>query len=359
MLKVYPAYQSVVIDNTQGQADALDCLNLMTHDHPRFIVEGSPLCYIFISKKINQVARRVYEELRACLWQSQEHLLRLYTIETQPRNCGSTITASLILPEATSFEQMIALENWLYRHQPLPLKHTFCLANNHYRMNGRIVPISIQKGATSMMEVLIGTRGTAHPAPVYDQNWDNIDPWQRIERENFIYHLEALEIVRQPDFIGATLIKGNAFESEYINPDWRYGVSDSSGTAKREACVEFRRQHGLTSEKLLIKTQSTAFNLLQLIAQDLRDIDLCNHRRGTIYEYFDDPEQIPTDFSLKVSPQNMLQSLKTSCRTSENNTDRDGLYYQIFKLMAAKIGPQTTPSLRSFMIQRFIESIGK
>jgi|GEM_PF-4222037 len=274
-------------------------------------------------------------------------------IDKQPVNCGLTSRASIILEGSSAFEQMIALENWLdcynYEFGGLKDKYTFCFSNTTERLKGRAVPLSVQKNAKSMWHVKLGTAGTEYRAPTYEFDWDYRDPWQARNVENFIYPLEALEIVRQPDFIGATLIKGNAFESEYIDQDWRYGVTDLYGRDRREACVEFKKQNSLSNSRATIKLQSAAFNLFQLIAQGHGDTDLCDHASERVLDYFDSPQQMHEYFSLSVTPNEILEEVKQHFLTN----GRSDLYYKIFKLMLAKIGPQTTPSLRAFIIQCF------
>lgn len=308
-----------------------------------------------VSRQIDEAARQVYEDLRFCLWQSPEHLNRLWTINVQPVNCGKTARASIILQDASAFEQMIALENWLHCYNSqlgaLKERHTFCFSNTTQRLYGRAIPLSVEKNASSMWRVKIGNAGKEYHAPTYKDDWDYRDAWQDPNAENFIYSLEALEIVRQPDFIGATLIKGNAYESEYIDQDWRYGVTNLYGHNRLEACVEFSKQNNLSKEKTAIKLQSAAYNLFQLIAQGHGDTNLCAHTNTTrnVLDYFDSPQQIHHYFSLSVTPNEILEATNQTFLTSE----RSALYYKMFKLMLAKIGPQTTPSLRAFIIQRF------
>lgn len=349
MFSTQPRFAPLSYQDKIGKTNAIDYLETILKDPP-FQIEATPLCYRFISNKINQVAKEIYEELRTCLMQSPEHINRVYTLAMQPCKAGSTEKATSLLPEATAFEQTIALEHWMYLYRPLSQVQTFCFANS---LMGRVIPIRIKKGAQDLMSVKLGNQGKNYPAPIYDSNWSLEDPWEQPQKENFIYHLEALEIVRQPDFIGATLIKGNAFESKYLDQDWRYGVVNSDRSSRREACVEFRSQRKLPLDKLVIKIQSAAYNLTQLIAQGYADIDLCDHLRNEALEFFDLDEQIPSNFSMRVSPRDLAQSLN-DCFKNQNShfSQRDALYYQIFKLMIAKIGPQSTPNLRTHIINR-------
>ncbi len=189
-----------------------------------FYQEVNSFYLSLLSQKIDQAAQKVYEDLRSSLWSSQDHMMRVYTLTNQPHSCGKTDTAVAILQNASPFEQMIALEYWLHCFKPLPARHTFCFSNNLSGLRGRVIPLTVEKNSFDMMPVMLGNSGENTLAPKYDK-WAKKDPWQSLKKENFIYHLEALEMVRQPAFIGATLIKGNAFESEYIDQDWRYGIT--------------------------------------------------------------------------------------------------------------------------------------
>lgn len=322
------------------------------------IAPNDPVQFLsLISARVNYAGYRVYEHLRSVLLASPEHLERCYEIAEHGPNCGATKDANTILKGSTAFEQMIALETcFANTPKPLQARYTFCFANNRFRMEGSKIPLSVQQNATDMMGVMLGSsRGKSHPAPVYDQDWDRADPWQQAERENFIYHLEALEMVRQPAFIGATLLKGNAFESEYIDQSWRYGTKNSSGVDKPEACVEFKKQKTLTLQQQAMRAQSAAFNLMQLMAPryfegkryTYDDIDLCDHKADSSRPgcYLGWEEQI----SLKVSPRDIFQAAQAV-------DGEAALYYQMFRLMIAKIGHQSTPSLQNFIVQRLLET---
>lgn len=305
-----------------------------------------------VSRQIDQAACQVYEDLRWHLWQSPEHLSRVHTIQNQPRNYISMTIAPVLLQGASAFEQMIALEHWLSNNTqlgPLRQRYTFCFSNSTTRLYGRAVPLSIEKNAQNMWRVKLGNKAIEYHAPTYKNDWDHLDPWATHNSENFIYHLEALEMVRQPHFIGATLIKGNAFESETIDQDWRYGVTDLNGQDRREACVEFAKQNQLPRPKTAIKTQSAAFNLLQLIGQGHGDVDLCDHALTNVINHFDSPEQISPHFSLNVTANEIWEA----CNETYLCNGRSALYYKMFNLMLAKIRPQTTPILRAFIIERF------
>ncbi len=92
---------------------------------------------------------------------------------------------------------------------------------------------------------------------------------------------------------------------------------------------------------------------MQLIARGLGDINLCDHRDA--YKYFDSYEQMPPNFSMRISPKDILESLKASCIRERAFDEKDALYYQMFKLMVVKIGPQTTPELRSLIRERLTQ----
>ena len=337
----------------------LESIEQTTALSPPTLLKDNQVCLAFLSKRIDQAAQKVYEDLRTCLCHSPSHKNRVYTLANQPRTCGSTKKALALLQGATAFEQMIALEHWLCNYGPLNATQTFCFANNRVCLSGRVVPLTIKKDAYDMLPIMLGNNGRDTLAPKYD-DWDgkDQDPWLNPNTENFIYHLEALEMVRQPAFLGATLLKGNAFESEYIDQNWRYGTTSLDGNDRKTAGVEFRKQRRLTQAKLAIKTQSAAYNLMKLMVVRggiLADADLCDHTRTSAYKYFDSRDQRPSEFSMAVLPQDIFQSLKSSFLKERAYDEKDSLYYHMFKLMVAKIGPQTTPELRAFIRERLLK----
>lgn len=330
-----------------------------------------------ISQKINHAACRIYQEMRAVLWQSVDHTQRVLLLASQPRKVGSTAKATPLFTEFTSFEQIIALEHWFYRYKISSEKYSFCLGNHSQRLLGRPIPLTVQKNAKSLNEVMLGNNGNATPAPRYlhapcmtshthsskcfvkHSDWGILDPWQALEHENFIYHLEALEMVRQPFYIGATLIKGNAYEAEYIDQDVRYATTLcwNYGTIlhwqdRKEACVEFKNQTSLNHARQMIKEESAGYNLIQLMEAGLDDIDLCDHLRQVADRFFDSEAEIPEEFSMAVTPRAIFDSVQ---KTPAESAERGSLYHLMFKLMIAKIGPQTSPSLRAFIKQRLLE----
>ncbi len=343
---IMPDYSFIYHEKDRlGYENALHCLG-----NPNFLMQPDWHGCEFIAKKLNKVAKKVYWELRSVLYRAPEHLARINILENQPRVVGKNNfnMRTAILGGATAFEQMCALDDWLSRHLPLTEKRTFCLANTKYN---KYVPLSIElsKGkAHSLMQVKLGfSNSREHKAPVYQANWDTNDPWQSDDKINFIYHMEALEIVRQPKFIATTLLKGNAFEAELIDEDIRYGTYGANGEILSGACVEFKDQNRLPLEELAIKTRSAAHILFELDRKNFErqlltdeETNICSN---TNYE----------DYDVVVTPRAILESLKDSLDVGETkNKGETRLYQLLFKAFIVKIGMQSTPSLHEYIIRR-------
>lgn len=304
----------------------------------------------FIARKLNKMTKKIYWELRTVLYRTPEHRARLELLDNQPRTVGSNNynMRTAILGGVTAFEQMCALDDWFSRHVPLTEKHTFCLANTKYN---KCLPLSIElhKGkAYSLMQAKLGfPNSRVHKAPVYQENWDTQDPWQNEDKINFIYHMEALEIVRQPQFIATTLLKGNAFEAELIDQDIRYGTYGVNGEILPEACVEFKGQKRLVLEELAIKTRSAAHVLFELhrknVERQLLTDEEANMCSNTDYK----------DYNVTVTPRALLEALKNSLNIGETkDRGEKELYQLLFKAFVVKIGVQSTPSLHEYIIRR-------
>lgn len=290
----------------------------------------------YLARTIDQASKRAYDDLALIVRQSPEHLRRKAELEKQPRTVGKSSVAKAILKSTSSFEQMVALDDWV-GGKKFTEKHTFCLAKG----DDDYVPVSVK--SSSLMDLVLGSTRGDHKAPKYDK-WAEKDPWKDPYQEPFIYPLEALEMVRQPSYIGATVLKGNAFESEWIDQEWRYGAT--------KGCVETRGQRRESQKK----RQSAGLNLAALAEEwaceedpKCKDVNICLEPR---YENYAD-EGYQDDRKVDVSPGKLIAAARKTI-VAQDPTDLDALMKQLF---IAKIGGVSTPALREHIVAEMFPPI--
>lgn len=305
--------------------------------------------YEFIARKLDKVAKKIYKELRAELYRSPEHNQRIASLEAAYISCSQLP----ILQGATPFEQMCAIDDWFSMHYPLIITQslTFNLATSHGIVSATFKPAPNSVHVYSLMQMKLGV-GAAAPQYYQDEKakkfnsrtWDRSDPWQT-NHEKFIYPLEALEMVRQPDFLACSILKGNAFEVNHLNQDERYGVK-KDGHLLAEASVEFKDQRKLIWERELNKVRSAAhvvFKLYREGCQLSRPYEATNICSNTDYK----------NHNVAVTPYAILHALKEIVASEATRSRGENLLYQLlFKAFVVKIGVQSTPSLHKYIIRR-------
>lgn len=209
----------------------------------------SPGAQTELSRFLDAGMEHTLNELMTVLRQTNEHQARVATLHAQPRVAGKFAAKKVILHNASAFEQMIALKDWHAATQ-ITSQHTF-----FFNGKGDIpIPIRVNlfgDAPPTMLHVFLGSTKGKWKGPVYE-DWALQDPWQHPVQSQFIFPLEALEIVRQPQFSFATIFKGGAFEQEFIGPDWRYGEA--------YACVEKPNQKHDSKQKI----KSAGLNVCEL-----------------------------------------------------------------------------------------------
>lgn len=320
---------------TQLQNGLQDTLNYFQRAKEGDLTLPSPASLKYISSVIDQASKNAYTTVSQIVKESPEHLLRVAEINSQPRTSGASSIDKAILWNASSFEQMFALKEWQATKTTLHSPHTFIFGtgeNDFYR---------VKVSDTSPMKILLGTTRGEHKAPKYEE-WAVNDPWSNPNHTRYIHPLENLEIVRQPDFLSATLLKGNPFEEDLIDQSWRYG--------KEMACVELKGQAKNSPQKL----QSSGLNLTTLTKEfaDLHDLTAkeTNICRTLHFEDFSD-EGYQDDAIIDVSPGKILTATEKTI-VNQNNDDLNDL---MEKLFIAKIGVQTTPALRKHIVKRLFD----
>lgn len=340
-----------------GYENALACLT-----NPESLTEPNEYGCEFIAKKINKVARNIYWELRSILYQSPEHSLRIAALEAE-YNHPSRI---FLFKDVTPFEQTCAIDDWFSRHIPLKENFTFFLSARLKRNDNFIydhISANFKKSNSEIYSLMQLTLGNGRAAPLYDSyekktvyiknpnkldTFEKQDPWQN-QYEKFIYPLEALEIVRQPKFIASTLLKGNAFEAELIDEDFRYGVILENGQIRPTTDVEIKGQRTLSWEESLVKNRSAARVIFELDKElhkkRLREeeSDICSNTGYNSDQY---------NVNVRVTPRDILRKFRDTL-TSDNKSLAENLLYElIFKLFVVKIGVQSTPNLHQYIITK-------
>jgi len=293
-----------------------------------------------IAAKLDSIAGECIQQLMRILRCSKEHWQRVSLLKDQDPLAGTynKKSSKVLLGNASPFEQMVALADW---HDKAKIQeiHTFFFAakNNTDYINVKAA-LPRSGGIPTLMHVVLGTSSKYRLAPNYFDRWAEKDPWLDSGQEAYIYSLEGLEFVRQPHFSAATVIKGNAYEAEFIDEGWRYGET--------YACVESPKQ----SANLPSKMRSAALNACAL---------------PKVLADFSDPTADETDFSLPIKYENYSDSgyrdfidtsvsagrlIKATKKALVDRQDRE-LTVLVENLVIKKIGVPKTPFLKKCIAQ--------
>lgn len=321
MIPLYTDRFKSNLELRQCRNDAIDYLeNAMLGDLHPATNEGEK----YLAAILDQSARKAYQKFATILQNSKEHEDRVKEINSQPRL--SSKDKVNILEDSSSFEQMSALASWVSAKK-IKKVHTFRFATvDDY------IPVRVNE--SNLMQVVLGDSQGAHKAPKYSE-WAINDPRENDNQKIFIHPLESLEIVRQPHYNAATLLKGNAYENYLIENDWRYDVNE-------RACVESSGQ----SKNSPMKKKSAGHNLVHLTAslhdpseEDLLPVeDLC-----PIIDSNDYTDEGPEEDYPEVRVDQLIKATKKAIV----NRDRTDLNDLMFNLTVAKIGPVATQALKN------------
>lgn len=288
-----------------------------------------------IAKALDDATEQALTGLMTVLRGSEEHRARVALLTEQPRTAGKFSRDKMLFEGVSAFEQMVAVSDWL-ADANIRKPHTFFLA----APDEDYVPLQAKKFKTvdaNMMHVVLGATRGDHKAPKYT-TWAESSPWEDTSQKTFIYALEGLEIIRQPHYSAATILKGNAFELDLINSEWRYG--------SEFACVESRGQAKDTPKK----RQSSALNACTLVNRfsDVADPQASEKNIALPIKYEDYADEgYDDDLDTSVSPGQIIQAAERAI-VGEESEDLEQL---METLVIAKVGVPATPVLRNHIAQ--------
>ncbi|MFS8563985.1 MAG: hypothetical protein LVR00_06595 [Rhabdochlamydiaceae bacterium] len=294
-----------------------------------------------ISQELDASALRVYKEYVDKIQGKEEHKKNCKALAEASKNCGGFSSSNTILRDATPLEQMVALDHWIQQKGSGWQKgrRTLCLgAKDDY------VPVYIAKRAgvhPTSMSVMLGCAVGGHKAPKYSQLAEDED---LAKTSVFKDPLDALEIVRQPYFAAATLLKAGAFACEEINARRRYEITDQNNENRRSqfACVELIKQND--PQNAPTKEHSAGTNLYSLVHKASEE---CQINKNVLFEEFA-PEGYNDDAEVGVTPVMLWDATKESLLKN----DRAELDSLMERLFIAHVGKITSPSVADFYAQR-------
>lgn len=237
-----------------------------------------------ISTILDASFRRAYDE--AIEPMSESKLLQeAVSYMKSHRTCGGFRTNKASLSSLTSFEQMFSVSRFLSQNPGLRKQYrTYAFRFS----DDQVVPIQIKKpknGEASLWTTIIGANNGSLKALAYE-DMAKEDPSNIAEHEIFINPLTCLEMHRNPDRIGALALKSEAFDSEFIDHEWRYQNYTVNQKPFRSASAELKKQKSNITQNMV--AQSAGYNLAALIAEDSQDDTRTNILREFNFEDFAD-----------------------------------------------------------------------
>lgn len=304
-----------------------------------------------MSELMDKASFRAYHSLQRQLERSIEFQRAVEVIRKAPVCCGGftkrRALLKAILRGLTPFEQTAALCSWVKGPgKNIKKDHSFALASEE----DRIVPIWVkrpkQRYKPSPMTVIVGHSAgkVGVRSPSYTKKnekdfpgWDERDPKGNPDGI-FIEPINGLEMHRQPDYIGALLLKSNLYDRDSITNEWRYKVYQRKPEEfAREASVEIPQQQ--TKKAREVKKSSAGYNLAKMIEmKHLRRKNLMPELHCEDYRdwYNDNAEPFVSPYSI----------VKTFPAALKGNTD--SLDEEMAKLFAQKLGISTIPVVEIF-----------
>ncbi len=298
----------------------------------------------YLSKKLDASVLRVYNEAVEYIQSTEEHLENYKTLRDADPNCGGFSEATAILEEATPFEQMVALDQWIDRRGGKWKKgrRTICLQQG----DDDYVPLYIasRKGVpATTMTVMLGVSGGDHKAPRYS---DFAEDANLAQTSVFAKPLECLETVRQPYFSAATILKGGAFERGVIDHKRRYEITDINKKKRSSqfACVELVGQN--QPKNASIKEESAGKNLVSLFKK---------HGSRQIHSDLNYEELAPEGYrdnvTIRVTPKKIWEAVKKSVCDGDSE-QLDDLMRKLFLL---KFAPFTSSAVNAFYAEKIFD----
>lgn len=299
----------------------------------------APSALLPISRKLDAVAQRTIDDLLATLRASPEHRRRVQTLLAAPRTSGSFARSKIILDGASPFEQSAAIQSFL-EQRPIQRPHTWFVASGD-----DCVPVRVNKpknSNASMMHVVLGATKGDRKAPKYE-DWAINDPTDNARQKVFVKPLTALEIVRQPGFSAATVMKDTAFADLTIDSEHRYGSEC--------ACVEDKGQSKNTPKKQR-SAGLNACKFVEVFADEsdpqAEETDICDSIQ---FEDFAEEGEYRDDLDLSVTAGGMMKAAEKAIVRHEDS-DLERLMH---RHVVATLGVPETPSLRGRMAQLLLE----
>ena len=303
------------------------------------VYDIDPNVKFYLSSVIDQTVLTIFNEAMDLIQDSEEYQENYRAFLQADRRtggvCGGFSMDTAILEDVTPLEQMMILGRFVQerRARLRNLTRTYCFKKD----DDHVIPIYVvgRKNDVTTMSVRIGvSQSRLYKCPKYSELATNETLAQECP---LLKSLEALEIVRQPAFSGATLLKGSSFDIGTIDNEWRFKNTEDQGRPYPWACVELLGQNKVYVNRA--KEQSAGYNVLSL-QKVYSDRNLSNALN------FEDwaPEGYRDNADNSVSVRNFWNILKTGVR--QNNFNE--LTKCIRKLFAAKVGPFTSLRARHF-----------
>ena len=298
-----------------------------------------PSIKYLLSEEIDKSVLRVYNDAVHQVQVTEEHRKNLKALRDAPKTCGGFKEKTALLKSATPLEQMIALDHLIDIRASSWQKgvRTICLGTKD---SDDLIPIYLLSkdnvpASTMTMRLGTGSRGK-FKVPRYDQLASDS---HLATHSPFAAPLEALEVVRQPYFSGATLLKGNAFSSKTIDSERRYEILDPNNTSQNSqfTCVEPPKQNNPNLSP--IKAQSAGANILSLEKKSPK-----KPLSGKLH--FDDlaPEEYKDDVVLEVRPKDYWQAVRAAIL----DDDMTELDRQTTILFLKKFGKFSSPIVNTY-----------
>ncbi len=276
-----------------------------------------------ISEALDASMHRVYNDLVPAIVAEPEHLRNYRAVKEASRLCGKFTRDRALLCDTNPFEQMLALSHVILADGPRwkSGNRTLCFGIG----DDKVLPIYVmRRGNTApphLMQVMLGAGTKSLKPPTYSELASNTAGDQA---NLFVPSLNALEVMRQPFFSAATVMKVGMFAMKNISAEHRYGIISPLDATQTShfACVELPGQN--LPRNAPIKERSAATNLCHLV----------KHSPGASigpaipYEQFA-PEGYKDDASLSVTPRMLLRAVGQSIVFKAPN-ELDALMEQIF-----------------------------
>jgi len=262
----------------------------------------SPIVLKEISDCINYVTQDVLDDLASQLRSSDLHTRRVSILAAAPRTSGPYKENKVLFRNVSPFEQFLAFKDYMASTQIKDVHTYFIDSNTDEYVQVRIKP---NEKNTNLFHLMLGATRGDKAAPEYEdlaKGGSNVERLEGIFGESLL----ALEVVRQFDCSGATLIKENSYQMGMMNSEERYG--------NKLACVELKGQtnKSIRNKKLL----SAGLNACYLAKKYSECSDpMALHKfisSDIVYEemFSDDEDGYIDDFDVSVSVGQLILSSK-------------------------------------------------